>query len=267
MGHTGQKPFFLAGNGSGVIMDQNNPEERPVKKPAPRPLAATRYQKMILASQESVDADHNWLITLSDVMSLLLVFFIIFFAISQASVNRKEAQGKKVSASIQAPAPPRAELRNETLEKIQKDMKAMVAGLNLDDQVSVQTLDREIIITMKEKVTFKTGEADILKASEPMLDTIARTVKKYPAFLVDIDGHTDDQPIKTSRFPSNWELSVARATSVLKYLITTHALDPARFTIKGNADQRPLIPNWTPEQRAQNRRVEIRLKEGHPTKA
>jgi chemotaxis protein MotB len=243
-------------------MDQNNQEKRPMNKPV-QPIGI-RYQKMILASQDSAETDHNWLITLSDVMSLLLVFFIIFFAMSQATSSRKESQNKKELGYISSPIPLKAEPKNETLEKIQKDMSAMVAGLNLDNQVTVQAINHEIIITMKEKVSFKTGEADILKVSEPILDTIAQTVQKYPSFLVDIDGHTDDLPIKTSRYPSNWELSVARATSVLKYLITNHDLDPARFTIKGNADQRPLTPNWSPEQRAQNRRVEIRLKEGRP---
>jgi chemotaxis protein MotB len=248
-------------------MDQKGLEDQPLKRVSQKPPPASRYQKMILASQDSVDADHNWLITLSDVMSLLLVFFIIFFAMTQATVIRKEAPNRKELSSIINRTPPKVEPRNEAMEKIQKDMKATLAGLNLDDQVTVQTVDHEIIITMKEKVTFKTGEADILKDTGPILDTIAQTVKRYPTFLVDIDGHTDDLPIKTSRFPSNWELSIARATSVLKYLITNHDLDPARFTIKGNADQRPLTPNWTPEQRAQNRRVEIRLKEEPPTGA
>jgi len=249
------------------MMDPNGLDDRSMNRLSKRPPVVNRYQKMIMASEDSVDIDHNWLITLSDVMSLLLVFFIIFFAMSQVPVTRNESPNKKELNPVLAPSPSKTEPRNETLEKIQKEMQAMVAGLNLNDQVTVQTLDREILITLKENVTFKTGEADILKGSEPVLDTIAQTVKNYPSFLVDIDGHTDDLPIKTTRFPSNWELSVARSTSVLKYLITNHGLDPARFTIKGNAEQRPLTPNWTPEQRAQNRRVELRLKEGPPTGA
>ncbi|KJU82777.1 OmpA/MotB domain-containing protein, partial [Candidatus Magnetobacterium bavaricum] len=72
---------------------------------------------------------------------------------------------------------------------------------------------------------------------------------------------TDNIPIKTALYPSNWELSAARATSVLRYFIAKHAIEPDRLYVKGNADSRPLVPNNTPEQRAQNRRVEIRLKE------
>jgi chemotaxis protein MotB len=221
-----------------------------------------RYQKMIAASVDSAEEDQNWLITLSDLLSLLLVFFIIFFALSrvpgkknEAPLHQETSPGVSASASTSKP--------NIPMESIQKDMRTVVTGLGMDNQVMIQAGEQEILITMKENVTFQTGEVEILKGSEPILDTIAQIVKRYPSFQVEIDGHTDDQPINTKRFPSNWELSVARATSVLKYLIFSHGLDPARFTIKGNAEQRPLSSNSTPEQRAQNRRVEIRLKD-HP---
>jgi chemotaxis protein MotB len=228
------------------------------------------YQKMIAASQDSGEGDHNWLITLSDLLSLLLVFFIIFFAMSRVSGAKNPISPREAAATVRPAVaqrvPPASPIEGK-MEKVRKDMLAAVTALNLNDQVKVEAANQEIIITMKEKVTFKTGEADILKDSQPILDAIAQTVKKNTSFMVDIDGHTDDQPIRTPRFPSNWELSVARATSVLKYLITHYELDPARFTIKGNADQRPLAPNWNDENRAQNRRVEIRLKEGNPAGA
>jgi chemotaxis protein MotB len=223
-------------------------------------ISEGRYQKMIAASEDTIDADHNWLITLSDVMSLLLVFFIIFFAMSRVSGAKKETVRSNLTSTIQStPRPETAP--SQALETIQKDMKAVVTELSLDDQVMIQAKNQEIIITLKENVTFRTGDAEILRGSMPILDTLADLIVRYPTFAVEIDGHTDDQPIHTLRFPSNWELSVARATSVLKYLITTQGLDPARFTIKGNAEQRPLTPNSSPEERAQNRRVEIRMKE------
>jgi chemotaxis protein MotB len=226
--------------------------------------ANERYQKMISASQESADTDHNWLITLSDLMSLLLVFFIIFFALSRVPVPKNTVAQEKTTGSGPAATPKTtpAETVNGKMENIRKDMLATITALKMNDQVKIETADREVIVTLKENVTFNTGESEILKGSQPVLDAIAETVKKNPSFMVDIDGHTDDQPIHTPRFPSNWELSVARATSVLKYLIVNYELDPARFTIKGNADQRPLTPNWSAENRAQNRRVEIRMKEG-----
>jgi len=217
-----------------------------------------RYQKMIASSVDQMDEDHNWLITLSDLLSLLLVFFIIFFALSGMSGKKKESLlDQKKDTGI--PAPVSTSKPETSLEMIQKDMRNTVSGLGLDDQVIIQKGDQEIVISLKDKVTFHTGEADLLKGSEPLLDTIAQIIKRYPAFQVEIGGHTDDQPINSRRFPSNWELSVARATSVLKYLIVSQGLDPSRFTIKGNADQRPLSPNSTAAERAQNRRVEIKL--------
>jgi chemotaxis protein MotB len=226
------------------------------------PFREGRYQKMIASSIDTVDDDQNWLITLSDLLSLLLVFFIIFFALSRVPGKKKETPLQQpTSPGISAPT---SNFKpNNPLETIQKDMRATVTGLGLDDQVMIQSVEQEILITMKDNVTFLTGEADILKGSYPILDTIAQLVKRYPSFQVEIDGHTDDLPINSKRFPSNWELSVARATSVLKYLILNQGLDPARFTIKGNGEQRPLSSNSTPEERAQNRRVEIRLKD-HP---
>lgn len=224
------------------------------------PVQDRRYQKWVMSSQESADADHNWLITLSDVMSLLLVFFIIFFAMSRVPGAKKvRSETTTVTQTTADPAP--ALMPAPVLENIQKDIKASLSSLNLDDQVMIKLVNQEILITMRDNITFPTGDSDILKESFPILDTLAEMILRYPQFLVEIDGHTDDRPINTRRFPSNWELSVARATSVLKYLITHHQLDPSRFTIKGNGEQRPLSSNMTDEQRAQNRRVEIRMKE------
>ena len=101
----------------------------------------------------------------------------------------------------------------------------------------------------------------MLSSSEPALDTISRIIQRNPSLAVEIDGHTDNTPISTRLYPSNWELSVARATAVLRYFINRCGMDPSRFIVKGNADLRPIAPNDTPEQRSENRRVEIRLKE------
>jgi chemotaxis protein MotB len=158
-------------------------------------------------------------------------------------------------------APPVRTTAISDRDKILDEMGSEIKKLDLENDVSVHAVDKGIIITMEEKVTFRPGESETLKSSEPILDHIAHIIQRNPSFLVEIEGHTDNVPIKTRLYPSNWELSVARAASVLKYFINHHGITPSRLSIKGNADQKPAALNDTPENRARNRRVEIRLKE------
>jgi chemotaxis protein MotB len=210
---------------------------------------------LIERSRSTIDIDSNWLITLSDVLSLLLIFFVMFSVLSKA-------HGKPVAQETHNHADANTQMSNfSTRDKMVGEMSSAIERHNLGNDVSVTSVDKEIIITLKERVTFRPGEAETLKSSEPMLDSIAQIIKQYPTFLVDIEGHTDNVPIKTRLYPSNWELSVARSTNVLKYFINRNGIDPSRLSIKGYADQKPLAVNDTSDNRAQNRRVEIRLKE------
>jgi chemotaxis protein MotB len=218
------------------------------------------YKKLITDSSIHTDTDSNWLITLSDVMSLLLIFFIMFHFMSKGFIKENQPQ-KKNSTNVVLDNTIPQHIPVDSIEKIKNEMNSAIKDLNMGEDVDVQTVKKEIIVTMKEKVTFRPAETEILKDSEPILDKIAMIIKRYPSFVVEIDGHTDNVPINTPRYPSNWELSVARAASVLKYFIHQHDIESSRLYIKGNADQRPLTTNDSPEQRAQNRRVEIRLKE------
>jgi chemotaxis protein MotB len=208
---------------------------------------------------ESLDSDTNWLISFSDILSLLLVFFIMFLVMTKGSganesVRPVEDQEQVIPAVDLNPAVAIVE------EKIRDEITTGIKDLDLGDDISLHSSNREIIVTIKEKITFKPGEAEILNSFGPVLDKLAYTIRKHPHLHVDIIGHTDNVPIHTYRYPSNWELSVARAATVLKYFMNVHALDPSRLSIKGNADQRPLAPNDSQENRARNRRVEIRLK-------
>jgi chemotaxis protein MotB len=228
-------------------------------QPQPERAASVSYRRLMDGFNETVDSDSNWLISLSDLLSLLLVFFIMFFVMTKGH----GANEKTRSAEGQSHVPPLAEFDRKaalTGETIRDEIKSGINDLDLGDDVSILGTNREIIITIKENVTFRPGEADMLDSAGPVLDNIADIIHKYPYYQAEIIGHTDNVPINTSRYPSNWELSVARATSVLKYLINNRSIDSSRLSIKGNADQEPVAPNDTPANRAQNRRVEIRLK-------
>jgi chemotaxis protein MotB len=222
--------------------------------------AQFQYRRLLSKSESSVDSESNWLITLSDVFTLLLVFLIMFFVMtktSKGSVKPHPVNAQNAFLPLESPDnnPP------VIARGVENEIVSRINRLHLGSDVSVVATRGGITISMKEKVTFLPGEADILTGFEPVLDNIAEIIQKYPGFIVEIEGHTDNVPIRTSRFPSNWELSIARATSVLKYFIDYHSIDPSRLSVKGNADQKPLAQNNTPENRAKNRRVEIRLKE------
>jgi len=227
----------------------------PLKVRAIRPFP---FAQLSEKSRSSIDSDGNWLITLSDLLSLLLVCFVVFFVMTK---NAGRPVTVEKATSVRAPAPDsEAQKAASVNEAIMDEMNAKIKKHDLGDDVSVRAVDREIIITMKEKVTFRPGEAETLEDSKPILDNIARVIQQHDTFQIEIEGHTDNVPIKTQLYPSNWELSVARATSVLKYFISDHGISPSRLSIKGNADQKPVAENDTQENRARNRRVEIRLK-------
>jgi chemotaxis protein MotB len=218
------------------------------------------YKRLIKDSEVDGDSESNWLITLSDVLTLLLVFFIMFAFLSKKT-NKTEASptGKESSMPVA-----QADIKtgdSDTIDKVKHEMDNAVRDLNLEEDVDVRSAGNELVVTMKEKAAFRSAEADLIKESEPVLDKIASVIISNPSFIVEIDGHTDNRPISTSRYPSNWELSVARSASVLKYFINRHGIEPSRLSIKGNADHKPLAANDTEEHRAQNRRVEIRMKE------
>ena len=213
------------------------------------------YHRLISASEESGDSDSNWLITLSDVFTLLLVFMIVFLVMSKNTTGSDEAV---TDTEINVMAHTDYD-KSIMAIGIRDEIAGRVNSLDLGGEVSVLAKGREVVVIMKEEVTFEPGEAVVLDTSQFMLDNIAGIIKRHPGFLVEISGHTDNVPIQTPRYPSNWELSVARASSVLKYFINTHSLDPSRLSIKGNADKKPLTSNDTPENRARNRRVEIRF--------
>lgn len=222
------------------------------------------YKRLIRDSGGGAESESNWLITLSDVLTLLLVFFIMF-----AFMNKGTAKTSNPPAERAAdPVIDRTDARSSSsidIDSLKHELDNAVRDLNLEDDVEVLSVDDELVIAVKENATFRSAEADLIRESEPVLDKIASVIKSNPSFMVEIDGHTDNVPISTARYPSNWELSVARSTSVLKYFINRHGIEPSRLSVKGNADQRPLAANDTAEHRARNRRVEIRMKESSPS--
>ncbi len=127
------------------------------------------------------------------------------------------------------------------------------------DPVLVKRTRRGVVITLSENLLFASGDAQMTESAASLLDKVAWMIRQV-AVPVEIEGHSDDRPIRTGRYPSNWELSTARAVTVLRYLVERRGIEGRRVTAVGFAQFRPVAPNDSPDNRARNRRVEIVFK-------
>jgi chemotaxis protein MotB len=212
-------------------------------KPEPTPLQ--------VVMQNTVDADQQTLEVLCDAA--------IEKAVAEACVDgQDDAEEKRqqisdfVSQQVKQMEQEAETKAEEMAEKLQTEIAK--------DMVEIETKGRRIIIRIQEKGAFASGSAILESEFLPVLDkliTILGTVEGN----ITVEGHTDNVPIKTVMFPSNWDLSVARALEVAHALFDGGLLDENRFTITGYADTRPLAANNSPENRQKNRRVEIILQE------
>ncbi|NLY56855.1 MAG: OmpA family protein, partial [Firmicutes bacterium] len=138
------------------------------------------------------------------------------------------------------------------------DIQSFLIEEGIADMVEAVLEERGVIIRFRDSVLFDTGRADIRPDGARIIDTIATYLVRIPNH-VRIEGHADNVPIRNARYPSNWELSTARATSVIRYLLTKTDISPERLSAAGYGEYRPVAPNDTPENRARNRRVDLVL--------
>ena len=145
----------------------------------------------------------------------------------------------------------------DQLTAAEQVIRDRAVGAGLGDAVTFRREDRGLVVSIvSDDVLFAPGAADLRQDGSAALDALAVALTGLPN-RISIEGHTDDVPISSGRFPSNWELSTSRASVVLRYLVDRHGMDPARLVAGGYAEQRPLESNATPEGRARNRRVDI----------
>lgn len=150
-----------------------------------------------------------------------------------------------------------AQAAADTLTEIEQMLQREAADQGIGGQLRFSLEARGLVVSIvTDQVLFQPGRADLQISGVTILDLVAGALAAVPNHI-SIEGHTDSKPISTPRFPSNWELSTARATSVLRYLVDRHHMDPARLSAAGFSDTRPIGDNATPEGAARNRRVEI----------
>ena len=217
--------------------------------------------------KDSDDNESKWLCTFNDMMNLLLTFFILILSMSKLDVGKvKEAVysinvgfgvlnlGKK---HIEIFRPFVLPIENRHLS-FEERKRRLATYINRIDNMHAEVTDEGVSVRLKEKLFFKTGMAEIQKKNYPSLKKLCSILQRSDC-QIRVEGHTDDIPIDTERFPSNWELSVARAVNVVKYFISKGNISPERLSAAGYGDSRPLYPNVNDHNRELNRRVEIIL--------
>jgi chemotaxis protein MotB len=144
----------------------------------------------------------------------------------------------------------------QEFKKIKEDISTFLQEKGAEDKVKLVIDPRGLVISLKDTEFFDSGRANVRARSMYLLDNITEAISKY-SNSIRIEGHTDNRPIKTSQFPSNWELSTARATNIVHYLIDAHAFPPDKVSAIGYGEYRPIADNNTEEGRQKNRRVDV----------
>jgi chemotaxis protein MotB len=184
--------------------------------------------------------------------------------LEQEFLQQESLQDSSVDID-EAKAAMQAKLEQEV--KAQADeLKQMLEVEITEGVIQVETESTNIIIRIQEKGSFPSGRANLNPEFFKVISKITEVIANTPGKII-VAGHTDNIPISTKRFRSNWELSSARAVTVVHAMLSNAELDPNRFLIQGYADSKPLESNDTPEGRAKNRRVELVIKRGEDTES
>ena len=225
-----------------------------------------------------------WLTTFNDMATLLLVFFVLLFTMGSLDVQRykhfrnalQSAMGV-LNAGRHAPVGLIAEEDYSLTRALNKERESVpVSDRTIDQAVNqasgeramedlqltrgleAEYTPRGIQLTLNDNVLFSSGEASLTERGKKMLSKVAAIIKPLDR-SIRVEGHSDNVPIRTRRFPSNWELSTARAVHVVKFFIEQGGIDPRRLSASGCADTKPRTANDSASSRARNRRVEIIL--------
>lgn len=222
---------------------------------------------MVRKKHAAKPANHErWLLTYADMITLLMIFFIVLWSMSNADAEKFE----KISASLQRafavdvyrsmnersrPSDADFDPRIAAYMAVKGQVQAVAAAQGLTQDTEVTITNEGILITLTGNFLFETGRADLRPEAAALLDTIVASVHDLPNELR-VSGHTDSIPIDTPLFTSNWDLSAARAVSVVRYLAAA-GIGAERLSAAGYGEFRPLVPNDTRANRARNRRAEI----------
>lgn len=230
--------------------------------------------------QEESKGTPEWMLTYSDLVTLLLCFFVLLFSFSEIDAQKFKAIMKSFQGSLGVmpggttiQASPYVstsnlpeELTTKELEELEDFKKLMTLideyseDAGLDNKIVAQIDERGLIIRVLDNVFFDSGRAEIKPEAKKVLVFLSEIFNKdeFKDKQIKIEGHTDSDPIIVSTsFPTNWELSVIRAANVLRFLVEKQNISGDRISAAGYSYYRPVVPNDSPENKAKNRRVDI----------
>jgi len=223
------------------------------------------------ANEPRHPAQDRWLVSYADFITLLFAFFATMYAISSVDAKKlstvahalqvafdDSARGRSLSSGsgvlpepgsrLTPGATPAPDIQDFVVRELEMELAAHRIDLRADR--------RGLVLSIPETGLFNIGSDEITPSAQELIGRIATTLATIPN-SVRVEGHTDDLPIHTPRFRSNWDLSAARATRVIEFLVDRAGVAPQRLSVAGYAEFRPRVPNSSPAGRAQNRRVDL----------
>ncbi|MDI6800536.1 MAG: OmpA family protein [Thermodesulfovibrionales bacterium] len=212
------------------------------------------------------DNADRWVVSYADFITLLFAFFTTMYAISNVDVGKLERFEGSMRASFKVTDT--APMSRSVIEgirpinyealQLEKELKSIFDKFDKIEGVNVITNENGVLLSFADSVLFDHGSSEIKDEAKLLFSSVMPVINKAQHRII-VEGHTDNIPIKSPKYPSNWELSTARATSVLVYFLQQGNVSPERLSASGYGEYRPVASNATPEGRARNRRVDILL--------
>jgi len=223
-------------------------------------------------AQHEEEAGEAWLLPYSDLMTLLLAVFIVLFAVSQVDAQKAQDVSERFTENMMTESYAEAKMRSQEssqeegqknagteqdkMEELKAELDAKLQSQNMTASVTTNIDKRGLVISLNNAIFFEPGSAEIKQEYAGILQGIADIVNVMDNYIR-IEGHTDNIPMNSPIYPSNWELSTARAVSVVRLFLNEPNASPDKFLAVGYGEYRPVADNSTAEGRAKNRRIDI----------
>ncbi len=219
-----------------------------------------------LLTQPRAHGEESWLLPYLDIFILLTMMFIVLLSMSSTQLANSEtllSEHKETIESLQEEIEPLRQLEMEgrsalMLQHWQERIHQVLDSLKLRDDIALTLDDQFIALQIQDQMLFDSGRADLKPEGQQVLNNLI-PVLQMAAGVILVEGHTDNIPISTTQFPSNWELGAARASNVVRYL-ASRGMERSLLRATSYADTKPIADNATEEGRQQNRRVTLLLR-------